>query len=428
MIFSACYDPVGEEQSASKNQDKEKHVSESCELLISLFSNSNYEQYPVCLLLFDNNGNRLKSCTLKEEDGNAVSISLNRDTYRVVALSGTSYYSIPSSFTLESLINLPTFSLPQQPLLMGQADITLASEKVRVNLQMLPQTTELSITAPSLPQQTRQVNVSLGKVYTSIDMQGQWQNAQTLSFPCQKHNSVWTAEGCYIFPTKGSSTVVTMEVIRPDSTLYYGYTLPYQLQPGFRYELSPTAGKGILVDGVLIDKGTLEGTAIEDTLVVDALPKVPGVWDGHILAYQEKSDDNVEADVWLLSINEWEDIHSAHSQVYATEASDIARTYQEGGSLSGRISRWSIPSKEEAYALRSLYAGDRIHTLNDILQEADLPVWSLTDASGENVRYLCNGGQHTFSLASASSNITKGGTKATYRLRLIKKLHLTVLR
>jgi len=419
LLLTACYEPLDETE--KNNKDKEK-AGKSCQLQISVFSSSTIT-YPVNLLIFDNEGNRLKDRTLTE-DIRTMSISLDWGNYRIVALSGTSYYQLPNSFTLESVITLSNQSLPLQALYMGEADITLSSETARANLQLLPQTAEIWIEGKGLSSLTQQVKVQVSSLYTQVNLQASYEEPKSFAISCEKNNNTWQAGPFHLFPAQGTNTIVTMEVIRTDSTLNYGYILPYPLQAGYRYELKPSPS-GLVANDIVVDPSVANGTAKEDTLLLNALPTVPGIWDGHIVAYQERSDDN-EADLWLMSINEWESVHSANSSTNSTEASDIANSYQEGGTISGRISQWHIPTKEEAYALRSLYAGDRISLLNNILSNNYLPVWSLTDDKGENLRYLCNDGFHTFSLASSSTSITKGGTKATYRLRLLKKIHVSL--
>ncbi len=417
LLLPACYEPVEETQSTKK--DKEK-TGKTCQLQISVFSSSQIS-YPINLLIFDSEGNRQKDRTLTSENP-TMSLPLVWGNYRIVALSGTSYYNLPSSFNLESQISFSTQSLPLEALYMGEADVTLASETARANLQMMPQTAEISIVSNGLPSLTRKVSLQLSSLYTKVNMQASYDEPKTFTLSCDKKYNTWTAGPFHLFPGQGTNTVVSMEIVRTDSTLNYGYILPYPLQAGYKYELKPTP-TGLLANDILIDPSRTQGLAKEDTLLLSSMPKVPGIWDGHVIAYQEKSDDN-EADLWLISINEWENIHSANSSFFSNEANEIASTYQEGGTLSGRISRWHIPTKEEAYALRSLYAGDRVSILNNVLSEYYLPVWSLTDTDGDNLRYLCNDALHTFSLAASSTSITKGGTKATYRLRLLKKIHV----
>lgn len=420
MLFflASCYEPIGEEE--TNNKEKTEGI---CQLQISVFSSNISTPYPVNLLVFDSKGNRIKDCTLTA-DKPTISEEFAWGSFRIVALSGTSYYELPTNFTLESPISFSTLSLPQEPLLMGEMDITLSSEQARAYLQMIPQTAEISFKGTNLSSLTKQVKVQLSSLYSKVNMQGCFEEPKTYTFSCEKKNNTWSILSCHLFPAHGTNTIVSMEVIRTDSTLNYGYILPYPIKTGYRYEILASPS-GLLVNDVLIDPNLAAETSKVDTIILSKMPSVPSIWDGHIIVYQEKTEEN-EADLWLMSINEWENVHSANAFDYSTEATNIASTYQEGGTLSGRIIHWHIPTKEEAYALRSLYAGDRITNLNNILSANYLPTWSLIDGSGDNLRFLCNEALHTFSLATNATSITKGGTKATYHLRLLKKIHVQI--
>jgi len=417
LLLSACYEPIDEEK--SKDEDKN---GTSCQLQITVFSSSRIT-YPVNLLIFNKEGNRIKDCTLTQ-DKETTSLNLKRGNYRIVALSGTSYYKLPSSFTLDSQISLSGDYLPLQALYMGEADVTLASDTALANLQLIPQTTEISVKNTGLSSLTKQVKVQLSSLYTKINLQASYEAPELFSLSCEKNNNIWQAGPYHLFPGQGTNTIISLEVIRTDSTLNYGYILPYPLQAGYKYELE-TSPKGIAANDTLIDTNVIQGTFNEDTLLISTLPSIPDIWDGHIVIYKEMQEEN-KADLWLLSINEWEDIHSANSEEYSTEATEIASSYQEGGSQSGRIAQWHIPTKEEVSTLRSLYAGVSLSTLNKLLSNYNLPIVSLTDENGDNQRYLCNDALHTFSFAASSTSITKGGTKATYHMRLLKKVHVKV--
>ena len=421
LLLSGCYEPIDATDDDNGSSSQQTSGGD-CQLQVAVLSSSAEVQYPVNLLVFDAEGRRMDDCALTEQQPTAT-LSLSRGSYRLVALSGTSCYLLPASYNLDSEITYSSQYLPEQPLMMGEADVTLASASAKACLQMVPQTAEVYVAATGLPYNTRQVQLTISSLYTSVSMQGSFGQPQSQNFTCTKAGSRWMAGPYCLFPAYGTNTVVSMEVVRTDSTLYYGYTLPYPILAGYSYELAPSP-TGLVANGELVDASSASASAKDDTLTLDAMPVAPCLWDGHVVAYMEQNDEN-EADLWLLSFNEWEDIHSANSELYATEATDIASAYQEGGTLSGRLTQWHIPTKEEAYALRSLYSGDvRINILNQVLQLSGLPVWTIADASGDNVRYLCNEAQHTFTLASSSSSITKGGTKATYRLRLLKKLHI----
>ena len=309
---------------------------------------------------------------------------------------------------------------------MGQADVIIASEQAKAMLQLVQQTAQVNFSTTDQQLPAQKMKIRLSPVYTAIKLNGSLENTETVSLNCKKTGTDWSTGPCFLLPTKGTNTVVSIELNRNDSTITYGYSLPLALQAGYSYNI--TAGANQLeVNNTLIDPSSVSKSTTSDTIKINNLPTVPSIWDGHIVAYTENiSDDRTEADLALVSINEWEDIHSAYAELYTTEAANIADSYQEAGTASGRLSGWNIPSKEEANELRALYANDKAAKLNAVLSQADLPTWSTTDSNGDNIRYLCSDAQYTFTLATSSSGITKGGTKATYHLRLIKKIHVVI--
>lgn len=408
-ILSSCLDPITESDEKKSKNDK------SCDLQISVFSQAATTPYPVAIQIYDDNGNKCREQALTADQAQ-VKLSLPYGNYRLVAISGTSYYKMPLHLNLDSELSYETDNLPLLPLLMGQADIMLASPSATANLQLDNQTSAVTIRATDINPKARSVKVSLSGLYSTITLGGSLENPQPVTLSCHRQDQTWMAGPYYLLPSQKNNTVVSMEVQLPDTTLFYGYNLQYGLQAGDSYQLNLSATSGAIIDHI-------PPTPVEYTFSV--FPVAPCLWDGHVVAMAEKTSD-AEGDIWLLSCNEWEDICSAYNDEAPDEATYIAQHYQESGKASGRIAQWSIPSRDEANKLKSLYAGSSAYALNDLLLSAQYPQWSLTDDSGNNVRYLCNEAQHTFTLANSSSGISKAGSKATYRLRLLKKLHVKI--
>ena len=409
-LLSSCFDPITEETGKKTKQDKD------CDLLITVFSQTDTPPYPVSIQIYDEEGNQYREQALTS-DKPQLEISLRYGNYRLVALSGTSYYKLPEHMNLESTITYGDL-LPQRPLLMGQADITLASPSATASLQLDNMTARIDLNVEEVDSRAKSVKVSLANLYSAMNIGGGYEEPTTIVVPCQHQNQLWQAGPYYLLPSQKNNTIISLEVQTPDATMFYGYNLPYALQPSGKYQLTLSTTEGAKIDH-LID------LTDHDVISMKAFPAVPSLWDGHIVVLADKVSAN-EGYIWLLSCNEWEDIASSLNESYPTEAVDIAHNYQEGGNLSGRISQWSIPSRDEANLLRNRYAGTNVSILNELLATTSYPEWSLTDGSGNNIRYLCNDAQHTFTLASSTSGITKAGTKATYHLRLLKKLRIKI--
>lgn len=420
-LLSACYQPISE---TDENKDDKKKAGMTCELQVSVFGNIEGDIYPTYLLVFDDEGKCIKETTLTQSQPK-VQITLNYGQYRLSALSGADYYSFPTTKNPEAKITYTEDFLPQKPLLMGQAVINLASQSASANLQMDHQTAEVSIEVTDLSPTAQKINFILDAPYHSINLKSDLDDPRTLTIPCNRKDQGWYSGTYYLLPTQGTHTNVSLEVLQGDSTLFLGYNLPFAIKNNYHYHISLSAIEGLKMDGVTVYPYVTTLSYKSDSIVLDQLPETPSLWDDHILVHIEK-ESATEGRMWLLSCNEWEDVPSFYNEDFPDAAIAIAESYEEGGNRNGRICIWSIPSREDANTLKNLYAAQNALLLNDLLSKVDLPTMSITDESGNNIRYLCNEAQHTFSLASASSSISKAGSKTTYRLRLIKKVHYRI--
>lgn len=135
-----------------------------------------------------------------------------------------------------------------------------------------------------------------------------------------------------------------------------------------------------------------------------------------------------EARITLLSKSEWRDLPSALNATNPAAALAIPATYSEGS-----LKDWRIPTAAEAKALKSAYplqssgpilGGRASESLNALLTNIAAPTIQATDEKGATIRYLCEDATRSFSFAPGTT-ISAAGTKSTtYRLRLVKTLHL----
>jgi len=166
----------------------------------------------------------------------------------------------------------------------------------------------------------------------------------------------------------------------------------------------------------------------------------------HVIVFSDPlSCDSVA--LTLISLQEWADLPSANHTDSPNEALLLSESYEEE-----ELDGWHIPTTEEAKRLRSTYssntqifntdvetvtiAGFTITTtsyppttgltaLNAILSSQGAETITLTQGSN-NARYLCDGGQKSFSFVSGTS-ISAAGTKVQhYRLRLVKTIKMQV--
>lgn len=421
LLLSACYEPI--EENASEKEEV-IDTSKVSQLKVAVFSSLPQFNYPTEILVYDTEGNRVEEQTLTESTP-TTTLSLHRGHYRIVAIAGANNYQLNNTHTIHSDIRVPDTQYPAKPLLLGQAVVTLSSPSAVAHIQMISQTAGIEISASELSADVEQVQITLSDMYSAIGLLGNVHDAQQYTISCTKHQNVWSAGPVYLLPSLNNNTLASVVVRRQGQDMIYGYTMPFPIRAGYHYELSPTEENILGVNGTMVDANSTTYETLTDTLYVATLPKAPCLWDGHLIAYTDNSN-GVECDALLISINEWDGIYSANNEEYPSMAMELAESYQEGGALSHNLCHWSIPSRDIANTLKSLYAGNRLSLLNNLLEEADLPMWSQTDHSGNSIRYLCNDAQHTFTLANTTSGITKAGTKATYQLRLVKKIHMVI--
>lgn len=407
MLFSSCYKAVDE----GSNLFMANASAEPCQLTIRTLAADVVADAPR-LLIFDATGSPCRDFTLANATADTT-LTLDCGRYRLVALTGSEGFAWTGALEASAKLTY-TDPLPTRPLMMGMADVTLASPRAIATLMLTTQTAQVILPPVSLGQETAAASVTLSPLHTAIDLNGARTSADIVTLPYHYDNGQWRSDAVHLLPSAGNSLVVSLEVVADDATRTYGYVVAEKLAAGGTYEIAPSADGGISLNGA---EPLANNT---DIFTVAHWPETPSLWDGHIVVQVTPDDDGNEGEMLLLSCNEWQGIHSAYYEADSLEAAGIAMTYQEGGSALGIIDDWHIPTRDEATALRKLLAAEASATINTLLANADYPTLSLTDASGNNVRYLCNDAQHTFTFASPTASLTKAGAKATYYLRLVK--------
>lgn len=139
------------------------------------------------------------------------------------------------------------------------------------------------------------------------------------------------------------------------------------------------------------------------------------VWNGHIGVNCEHLDDGM-TDLLLLSLNEWQDLPSANNPEGPELLNGLYAGYQEDG-----LGGWHIPDADEAKLLHDNYAnGSELFLLLNVLM-ADKGAMEMRAVDGkENVRYLCDEGLKSFSLARDTKISDAGAKGQNYSLRLVR--------
>lgn len=394
--------------------------------------------YPVEILAYDISG-ELKARQTIENANQSIKLQLNDGQYHITALSGQGSYEVPSSYNLKSsTLGIPSAGTASEPLLMGGADVSLSGASASVSLVMTYRVASLGITLAEVPAEVTSVTVGVSQQYGAIDMAGAYQGTSTARIDCHRSGALWRSDIVYLMPGMGASTTLTLTLVNPQGQVSYSYELSEPLEAAVPYRMEGTyvESSAPYISGVL----TVEGWKSERTINFDfgsgsnnngggggiievptvqgtAIPAAGDAWDGHVVALVEPTAAN-EADLLLLSLHEEQDVYAPVAEGHEQEMWQLTAAYSEGA-----LSGWSVPSKDEASALKKRYGG-AFEDLNNTIELLGGEAITISDKSN-NSRYLCEEGTKTFNFAESGS-ITTAGKKVKYRLRLVKKVHLIV--
>lgn len=394
--------------------------------------------YPITVVAFNHDGRGVAQQTISSAE-TALNLSLPAGTYRLVAMSGTEGCVASSSNTpsLNDFLALPEDHAAEQPLMRGEASVTLTTGKAKVSVLMAHVMTNVKVELTDVPQDVTAVSVRLHPVYTRLSWGNQYAEPNGVTLVCQKtETGTWTTKPQYVFPSSEGRTILTLEMTTATEARHYGYTLAMPLKAATPYLLrgrfSPDGGIGIGGEilsagwnatvhqdfefgpssGIPIEHGDTPTEPPTGGVVAGDFPKAGTIWNGHAVAYVLPISEK-EVQLMLLSLNEWYGLASALSLTSPDEAQEIATSYTEGG-----LSDWQIPNQNEARFLSDSYHDEQLTTFNQVIESAGgTPL--LAKENDKNVRYLCEEARYTYDYRGGSI-LAAGKTVKTYRLRLVK--------
>lgn len=410
-------------------------------------------QFPVAVYVFDKDGKCIESQKVESGD-QKLDVSLAKGNYHVIAFGGTEGWNLPSSPTMDSVLELSDETgCSPQALQMGQADVTVGTGNQTINIVLSYMVSTVSLSLENLPSTVSAASVNVSQTCRRMSMRGEVMEVSNAKIDLTKGAAGWQTGRVYVLPGASQKTTFTITLIdskdasNPETTSY-AYTYSAPLLPATPYELKGRYASDMLsMTGTFTSEGwgttvdldftfgpasgeNIKGDDDSSGIKVTSFPAPGSLWNGHLVAYlYSKSDADKplaesalaqaeSAEVLLLSLDEWTKIGSAINKTNPNEASEIASNYSEGD-----VVNWSMPSSAEAKILKSLYSDESISTLNDVISvNGGKPVVPF-DSKGENIRYLCDQGNSTFAWKSSSS-ITKAGATVTYSLRLVSHVHL----
>lgn len=426
LLLSGCF-------SAVEDTENELDGGETTSLQVQTRAAVGDVPYPVLILAYDEAGTLSAEQTLKGE-ADKLKLNLKEGAYHITALSGQEAYGEPSSYgKSSSLLTAPSTGYATTPLMMGGADVLLSGKSAMVNVLMSYRVASIELSLTEVPAEVTVVKVGISQQYGAIDMTGALSKSSTATIDCEKVGSVWQTEKTYVLPGSGNQTTLTLTLISPNGQTSYSYVLsealqtsvPYVIRGKYVASVAPTITGVITMEGwqderkIDFDFGSGNSGNVIDVpdIGVSKLPKAGSLWKGHVVALVDNETSN-EADLLLLSLEEFTDVYSSLSEGHETQMADQAQSYIEDD-----LEGWSVPTEAQAKLLRSAYAGNYDDLNVEIERQNGILITVSTAAN--NARYLCENGTKTFNFATNGS-ITKAGAKVKYRLRLVKQVHVTV--
>ena len=428
LALTSCFSP------AEDNADVIDDSTATTRLKVTTRAASGEVTYPILVMAYDESG-ALKGEQTINSESEEISLKLSEGAYHITALAGQGNYTEPSSYNQQSaLINIPTAGYASSPLMMGGADVLLTSASAKVNVVMTYRVASVSLSLESVPEDVTAVSVGVSQQYKAIDMSGTFSGSSTANVKCTKTGDVWTSEQVYLLPGAGSSTTLTLSLTNAEGQTSYSYELseplmaavPYTIKGTYVESTAPYITGVITIEGWQEERsfdfefgsGSSSGSGtVTPTNDVAAIPEPSSVWNGHIVALVDNAT-STEADVLLLGLREMKNVFAPAAEGHETQMQDSVHAYFEND-----LKDWSVPSEEQARALKKQYGGnfDELNLLIEQQQGDTLHVYT----SSSNARYLCEEGTKTFNFAENGS-ITSAGTSTKYRLRLVKKIHVVV--
>lgn len=392
-------------------------------------------EYPLFLYVFTDQGNLIASQKTNSPDEELSFKLTPNNTYKIVAVSGaTDQYKIPSSPSLFDDIafvsnhGLANGYAVDSPLLMGISDITPTLSNSSVHIQMNYQVASLNITLKGLPAETQIAYVMVSGCVTSISMDGTPKDNNPVRIPCEKNGDSWQSGIVYVLPGKSNKTTFTIAYIENDEEVFASATYMAPLLMATPYIINGTYDDGqITITGNITppswqkevnldfsfnkEKNTIIDSVNSTEYNVTSIPAAGSIWEGHVVAISTPTSLTT-ATITLLSLRDFNNIHSSFNTEHQSQAKDIADHYNEQG-----INGWAIPTESQAKKIYQVYHNtDIINTL----AEADGDPLVLTEG-GSNIRYLCEEAKKTYSF-NVNTIIDAGATVKSYHLRLIKDI------
>lgn len=421
--------------------------------------------YPIHVCGFSEDGTLIAQQQLMSPDEPLQLLLPQAQACHLIAISaGESIYQLPDNISLPALITMQDPVLEADasdfakriaqgfvtgtPLQIGSADVFPQSDNATVSIQLHYQVASLSVTLQDLPEACTSVYLSVASPYSALSLQGLGNGSQTARIPLSPSAGKigeWSTSAVYLFPTQDNTTF-TIAYNDAEGEQYSSVSYLAPLRAGTPYQL-----QGTYSDNAMKITGSITPSSWTDSVVLDfsfnpsstttiteenhestpsdTILQPLSLWNGHLVVGYLDADGNPTSSfnpqpsslnshqpMLLLSLADQDKLTSAFNESTPTAAQDFATSYSEGDLTDG----WRIPTEAEARYLSKLYREDP-DDFDQTLSEAQADPIVLTDDKGNNLRYLCENAEKTYSYKG--STVTKAGaTVKNYHLRLVRTI------
>lgn len=407
--------------------------------------------YPLTLYAFYAKSGFLAKCVTIQDESEALEFPLAVGSYHLVALAGSNDLDIGASPSVDESIGVPDDGIMNTAVQMGHADISVVDENVQVNMVMSLQVAEVNIELQDIPSDVTEVSVSFSSLYTGETFRGSLNGTAPVVLQLTKHTdgTTWSHERFYTLPGNSTQLTLSISMTSESGVETYGYTHISNLKSATPYQFVGSFIEGFNLTGIITCEGWNElesiaftfglgadnledpadgeagnedtGESGDDTLEDDVntdgtysvteIPSVKSIWNGHFVAAVQSGTNGDEAELLLLSLNEW----SATGDEASSVASDAVADYTEDG-----LGDWRVPTSAELLGIiPSLSMSGNIDGTNAALINAGGTKLS----NGKS--YLCDDAAKFLNMGSTSAAVNIA-TSGDYLLRLVKSVSVKV--
>lgn len=422
---ASCSKPI-EETPEEMEQAPKKAVS----ITTRSVSNATIE-YPITLYAFNANGTLAASVTAEEAD-DALEMLLAVGKYNIVAIAGATGWTIQEPITASSIISMPESNEISSPLQLGNSEYEVTASKLiesdNVEIALEYKVAKVSVNLTDIPTEVTKASVTLSPMYSSTTVLGEFDGSEPITINLtqdQTTKSNWSSNSMFTLPgVEGEALELIITITNGTVTKSFSYSPEITIEGGSEYIFSGSYLNSVSLTGSITAAGwndavekpfnfgfgdAISGEKPENTNGVYEIegdfPEARTIWEGHFVA-NITYNDNKNADLLLISLEEWSDITQSTASITAEY---VINSYVENG-----IKNWRVPTSTELTTIFQAFYNSSIDAVNGKLQN---------DLSGKKITgdafYLCD--ETTKAIKPGDSKKVLGLTTSDiYHLRLVK--------